>query len=90
MRLPRLLAAGACAALGLVLLTAPQAVAAQVTVQPSSLAAGQPWGVSPNNTGTVGIAPLGDPIHADGSAHLEIAGGQRAQLRHPPGRGRPE
>jgi hypothetical protein len=51
-------------------------------VHPGDLSAGTPWSVSPNNTGVAGIGALADPIHFDGSAHLQIAGGERAQLLH--------
>jgi hypothetical protein len=70
------------AAAASVVIAAPAAFAADVTVRPADISAGTPWAVSPNNTGTAGIGALADPIHADGSAHLQVTGGQRAQLKH--------
>ena len=80
-RLGRQVLAVGVAASGIVF-TAPSAFAADITVHPGDIAAGTPWSVSPNNTGIAGIGALADPIHFDGSAHLQIAGGQRAQLLH--------
>jgi hypothetical protein len=80
-RVGRQMLAVGVAASGLAL-TTPSAFAADITVRPGDITAGTPWSVSPNNTGTVGIGALADPIHFDGSAHLQIAGGERAQLQH--------
>jgi hypothetical protein len=69
-----------------VMASAPSASAADstVTVRPADLAAHTPWAVSPFNTGIAGIGALADPVHFDGSAHLQVtAPGLRAQLAHP-------
>lgn len=67
-----------------VVMAAPSAFAADVTVRPADLTAHTSWLVSPNNTAVAGIGALADPIHFDGSAHLQVAEPtQRAQLALP-------
>lgn len=67
-----------------VVFAAPSAFAADVTVRPADLAAHTSWVVSPFNTAVAGIGALADPIHFDGSAHLQVAASdQRAQLALP-------
>ena len=67
-----------------VVAAAPAAFAADVTVRPADLAAGTSWVVSPFNTDVAEIGALADPVHFDGSAHLQVAAGdERAQLALP-------
>lgn len=67
-----------------VAVAAPSAFAADVTVRPADLAARTSWLVSPNNTDIAGIGALADPVHFDGSAHLQVtAADRRAQLALP-------
>ncbi|MBR7835677.1 hypothetical protein KDL01_20545, partial [Actinospica durhamensis] len=78
------LAAALGVAVSCVVVGAPSAFAADVTVRPADLAAGTSWVVSPFNTDVAEIGALADPIHFDGSAHLQVAAAdQRAQLALP-------
>ena len=56
------------------------AAAGPVVVRQADIDAGRPWAVSPDSTGVAEIGALADPVHSNGSAHLKVGPGQRAQL----------